>query len=109
MNYDWRFDVIWESLGFLAGGLKLTVVLSVLSMGMSLVFGMGVALARESRWGIVRGIAAAYSDFFRGTPVLVQLLWIYYSLPLLTGIVFSPLSHEANSSFAATREPLAPA
>lgn len=92
MGYQWHFDVVGDSLGFLLGGLRLTVALSVLSMALSLVLGMAVALARNSRWALLRGAAAAYSDFFRGTPVLVQLLWIYYSLPILTGILFSPFA-----------------
>ena len=90
MNYDWHFEVVRESLPFLLGGLKLTVALSVLSMAASLVFGLLVSLARLSRRRVLRGITAGYTDFFRGTPLLVQLLWIYYSLPILTGLVLSP-------------------
>ena len=90
MNYDWHFEVVRESLPFLLGGLKLTVALSVLSMAASLVFGLLVSLARLSRRRVLRGIASGYTDFFRGTPLLVQLLWIYYSLPILTGLVLSP-------------------
>ena len=90
MNYDWHFEVVRESLPFLLGGLKLTVALSVLSMAASLVFGLLVSLARLSRRRALRGIASGYTDFFRGTPLLVQLLWIYYSLPILTGLVLSP-------------------
>ena len=90
MNYDWHFEVVGESLPFLLGGLKLTVALSVLSMAASLVFGLLVSLARLSRRRALRGIASGYTDFFRGTPLLVQLLWIYYSLPILTGLALSP-------------------
>ena len=90
MNYDWHFEVVREALPFLLGGLKLTVALSVLSMAASLVLGLLVSLARLSRRRVLRGLAAAYTDFFRGTPLLVQLLWVYYSLPILTGLVLSP-------------------
>ncbi len=53
-------------------------------------FGLLVSLARLAPWRPLRAIASLYTDFMRGTPLLVQLLWIYYSLPILTGVVFSP-------------------
>ncbi len=90
MGYQWHFEVVGESLGFLLGGLGLTVGLSLLSMAASLVLGMLVSFARLAPWRLLRAIASLYTDFLRGTPLLVQLLWIYYSLPILTGVVFSP-------------------
>ena len=47
--------------------------------------GIVVALVRIARVPILDGIAALYVDFFRATPVLAQLVWIYYALPILTG------------------------
>lgn len=90
MGYQWHFEVVGESLEFLLGGLGLTVGLSLLSMGAGLVLGMLVSFARLASWRPLRAIASLYTDFLRGTPLLVQILWIYYSLPILTGIVFSP-------------------
>ena len=90
MGYQWHFEVVGESLEFLLGGLGLTVGLSLLSMGAGLVLGMLVSFARIASWRPLRAIASLYTDFLRGTPLLVQILWIYYSLPILTGVVFSP-------------------
>jgi polar amino acid transport system permease protein len=90
VGYQWRFDVVAESLGFLLGGLGLTAGLSVLAMAASLVLGLLVSFARLAPWRPLRGAASLYSDFLRGTPLLVQILWVYYSLPILTGITFSP-------------------
>lgn len=90
MGYQWHFEVVSESLEFLLGGLGLTVGLSLLSMGAGLVLGMLVSFARLASWRPLRAIASLYTDFLRGTPLLVQILWIYYSLPILTGVVFSP-------------------
>ncbi|MGH2617562.1 MAG: amino acid ABC transporter permease [Thermomicrobiales bacterium] len=95
MGYDWRFDVVAAELEFLLGGLGLTAGLSVLSMAASLVLGMIVSFARLSPWAPIRAISSAYTDFLRGTPLLVQLLWIYYSLPILTGVTFSPFASAA--------------
>jgi polar amino acid transport system permease protein len=90
VGYQWHFEVVGESLEFLLGGLGLTVGLSLLSMGAGLVLGMLVSFARLASWRPLRAIASLYTDFLRGTPLLVQILWIYYSLPILTGVVFSP-------------------
>jgi polar amino acid transport system permease protein len=90
VNYEWHFDVVAESLDFLLGGLGLTIALSVVSMAASLLLGLLVSFARLSPWRPLRAVASVYTDFLRGTPLLVQILWIYYSLPILTGIVFSP-------------------
>jgi polar amino acid transport system permease protein len=90
VGYQWHFEVVGESLEFLLGGLSLTVGLSLLSMAAGLVLGMLVSFARLAPWRPLSTIAALYTDFLRGTPLLVQILWIYYSLPILTGVVFSP-------------------
>ena len=90
MGYQWHFEVVGESLRFLLGGLGLTVGLSLLSMAAGLVLGMLVTFARLAHWRPLHVVASLYVDFLRGTPLLVQILWIYYSLPILTGVVFSP-------------------
>jgi polar amino acid transport system permease protein len=92
VGYEWHFDVVAEELDFLLGGLGWTVGLSLLSMVASLALGLVICLARLSPLPPLRAIASAYTDFLRGTPLLVQLLWIYYSLPILTGITFSPFT-----------------
>jgi polar amino acid transport system permease protein len=95
VGYEWHFDIVVGELEFLLGGLGLTVGISLLSMVASLILGFVISLARLSPWRLLQSVAAAYSDFLRGTPLLVQLLWIYYSLPILTGVVFSPFASAA--------------
>ncbi|MFN8590626.1 MAG: amino acid ABC transporter permease [Thermomicrobiales bacterium] len=95
MSYQWHFDVVLERLDFLLGGLGLTVALTVVAMAVSLVVGLLVSFARLSAVKPLRMAAAVYSDFLRGTPLLVQILWIYYSLPILTGVTFSPFTSAA--------------
>lgn len=64
---------------FLSGTL-LTIQLVVISAILGLVFAVPVALARLSHNSIVSGLATAYSLFFRGTPLLVQIFLVYYGL-----------------------------
>jgi His/Glu/Gln/Arg/opine family amino acid ABC transporter permease subunit len=69
---------------FLAGML-LTVEIGLVSAGLGLFLGLGLALARRSRLRFLRWPAYAYIEFFRTTPPLVQIVWLYYGLPLLLG------------------------
>lgn len=76
----------------LAEGIVVTILLSVLAMTGALVCGLGVALARLSGRRVISGLAYAYTELFRTTPFLVQMLWIFYALPRLGGPALSPFS-----------------
>ena len=87
--YKWHFEVVRAALPLLLRGIVLTVEASVVSMGLALVLAFVVALARVSQVRALRGVAYAYTEFFRNTPLLMQILWIYYALPLTTGLRLS--------------------
>ncbi len=92
MPYQWRFDVVWEHLPFLLAGLGMTVLMTVLAMLGGLALGLVVALWRLGPWRPLQALAYGYTELFRTTPLLVQIIWIFYVLPLLTGIVLSPFA-----------------
>ena len=62
------------------GGLVMTMQLLAISSAVGIVLSVPLALARLSRSRLVAWPAAAYSNFFRGTPLLVQIYLIYYGL-----------------------------
>jgi polar amino acid transport system permease protein len=64
-------------------GLGITVLLTVIVMAISLLAGVLVAIARLSRFRILRIFLHAYVELFRSTPLLVQLVYIYFALPLI--------------------------
>lgn len=86
----WRWDGFFDYLfnAYLLEGALISVGLTAGALACGLVLGIGVAVLRlpGNRW--LSGLAQAYCWFFRGTPLLVQLLIIYTGLPLL-GIRFS--------------------
>ncbi len=90
MPYTWRFDVVQANLPFILQGLGTTVATTVLCMIGSLLLGLFVALARLSPWRILNLPAYTYTELFRTTPLLVQIVWILYVLPLMTGIILTP-------------------
>ena len=89
MDYRFRFDVVWSNLGYLLDGLGMTLVISLLSLLASIVVGLIIALGRRSRSRWISFPAATYCELFRDTPVLVQLFWVYYVLPVLIGVRLS--------------------
>jgi polar amino acid transport system permease protein len=65
----------------LLGGWPTTVKVAAGALVFALIFGLVIALLRLSRWRALRIPAIAYIEFFRGTPLLVQLFVIYFGLP----------------------------
>lgn len=96
LSFDLKLSIILDKLpnliglhlapnGFLQGA-ALTLFVSVCSIVVSVVLGFVTALARLSSSAVAFGIASFYASFFRGTPLLIQILLIYLGLPQL-GIV----------------------
>ena len=79
--YALDLDAVKDVLPVLLSGVELTVVLSVVVMAISLVFGFAVALLRMSRLRVLRVPAYVYTELFRTTPVLVQIVWFFFVLP----------------------------
>lgn len=69
--------------GFLLGGIPVTVGLTAAAIVGGLILGMILALMRSSQNRLLSGIAKFYIWFFRGTPLLIQLIIIYSGLPAI--------------------------
>ena len=66
-------------------GLYYTLLISVVGLIIGFILGAIFGLGRISRSKILYGISAVYVEVLRGTPVLVQAIWIYFALPLIIG------------------------
>lgn len=86
LAYDFDWSAISPSLPLLLQGLVLTVEISVVVIIIATVLGFPLAVARMSKHEIIRWPAQAYIEVFRCTPLLVQLLWVFYALPAVLGI-----------------------
>ncbi len=84
------FSPIWDSWQYLLGGLGLTLWLSALTLVCSALVGTLLALTRiyGPRW--VAMLLVFYIDSMRAIPVLVVLVWVYFSVPILSGFNFPP-------------------
>ncbi len=71
---------MFNSLPILVQGALVTIEISLLAMAGAILLGLIVALMRISKVKILQYIAKVYISFFRGTPLLVQLLILYFGL-----------------------------
>jgi polar amino acid transport system permease protein len=90
--YTWDFSALWEYRWLFLQGLGLTVSFTVAIVIGGLALGMLAAMGLLSRLRVVRAIALMFTEVFRCTPVLVQLIWFYYALPILAGIEMTPIT-----------------
>lgn len=80
-----NFDLVVNSFPLLLVGAGVTIKITALSVALGVVIGLFVGIARISRIKFLRVLAAIYVDFFRGTPLLVQIFLVYFALPVITG------------------------
>lgn len=93
------FQNVWLTLSKYSGmfliGIQNTLILALFSVCFGTVLGTMMAMARLSRLKPLKWFATAYIEFVRGTPLLVQLMFIFYGLPML-GVTFPEISFIPN-------------
>ena len=78
------------NLKFLLSGLTTTIYISIVSIIISMILGFVVAIPSLAENRFLTYINIGYVEIVRAVPLLVLILWIYYGLPIMTGISFSP-------------------
>ena len=96
-GYSWGWYVVspltdqgQSNIVFLTSGLWQTIAVSLLAILVSIPLGLLVALPGFSRRPWLRALNRGYVEFVRSIPILPLMLWVYYGLPVLTGINFDP-------------------
>ena len=75
---------------FLLSGMGVTIYISVISIIISMILGFIVAIPSLAKNRFLTYINIGYVEIVRAIPLLVLILWIYYGLPIMTGLSFSP-------------------
>jgi glutamate/aspartate transport system permease protein len=85
LTYDFRWSVLWEPpyRDMLLYGIRMTLVVSPLAWTLACILGVAVAVCRTAPWRMPRALATLYVEFFRNTPLLVQLFFWYFGIPQL--------------------------
>ena len=88
MNFN--FDLVVTSFPLLLLGAGVTIKITAMSVALGVLIGLFVGIARICRVRPLRFLAAVYVDFFRGTPLLVQIFLFYFAVPVITGQRIDP-------------------
>jgi polar amino acid transport system permease protein len=86
MEYDWNFAIVWDYRAVLLRGLLYTVMLAAITIVTSMILGLALALLRGSKIPFVYPVISTMISVVRAVPVLVLLVWMYYCLPIITGL-----------------------
>lgn len=90
MTFDW--NIVWSSLPRLVDGAWMTIWLSVVTMLLAIPGGLALALLRLSGIKPLAMAATAFVEFFRATPLILQIYWVYYVLPAYFDIQLSQIA-----------------
>ncbi|MEU5715662.1 ectoine/hydroxyectoine ABC transporter permease subunit EhuC [Streptomyces sp. NPDC020403] len=84
-------SVLGEEFPQVRSGLGVTLEATVLGSLLALVLSFALGLMAGSKLLLVRGVSRTVVEFFRGTSLYIQLFWLYYAMPPLTGYELTPL------------------
>src|SRR5436190_15160837 len=80
-SFEW--SIIWDSRGPLFDGFKNTMKAGVVGILLAYVVGLVLGAVRAHRIPVLNQVAAVYVELIRNTPILVQIFFLYYGLPVL--------------------------
>ncbi len=86
MGYQWSFGFLWRYTSLFITGIGYTLAYTVGTVILGLIIGLALGLGRlsPSRW--VNAPLVAFIEVFRCTPLLVQIVWFYYALPVILNV-----------------------
>lgn len=90
MQFEW--SAIWPAIPILLEGAKLTLWISVLGLLGGLIIGVTAGFARAYGGWLSRNIALVFIELIRGTPIVVQVMFIYFALPMMMPLRIDPFS-----------------
>ena len=86
MGYEWSFGFLWRYQRLFVTGIEVTLAYTFGTIFLGLVIGLAIGLARLSKSWLVNAPLVALIEIFRCTPLLVQIVWFYYALPVILGV-----------------------
>jgi polar amino acid transport system permease protein len=84
--YAWDFSFLWHYRWLILWGLGITIAYTIGTILIGFLIGLATGLLRLSRSRLLTLPLVAYVEIFRCTPLLVQIIWFYYALPVVLGI-----------------------
>ena len=91
-NFTFQWDVVWDSVPTLLVGAKMTIIITIAGLLIGFFLGALFGLMKITRNKALRKLAGLYIESVRGTPLMVQVMFLYFGLPLALGMRISPLT-----------------
>lgn len=98
-NLDFR-TAFTDLSPLLLEGMWVAVKATISGFALAVVIGVFIALGRLSKSRLLNGVLVTFLEIIRGTPLLVQLVYMYYVVPLLISILFQFINPELHFSFS---------
>lgn len=92
MAFEFRPDVMWDTMPLLLGGMETTLGITIGGLALGLLLGVLTGLVNSGRNRLLRAIAIVYIEAIRGTPLIVQVMFLYFGLPLALGVRIPPIT-----------------
>ncbi len=89
MNFDSRY--IWDALPLLMQGLQLTLIISLSGLLGGLIIGLLAGTCRTLGGTISKTVSLVFVELIRGTPIMVQVMFIYFALPMVLPVRIDPV------------------
>ncbi|MCT7321083.1 glutamine ABC transporter permease GlnP [Klebsiella quasipneumoniae] len=89
MNFDSRY--IWDALPLLMQGLQLTLIISLSGLLGGLIIGLLPGTCRALGGAISKTVSLVFVELIRGTPIMVQVMFIYFALPMVLPVRIDPV------------------
>ena len=89
MNFDSRY--IWDALPLLMQGLQLTLIISLSGLLGGLIIGLLAGTCRALGGAISKMVSLVFVELIRGTPIMVQVMFIYVALPMVVPVRIDPV------------------
>ncbi len=90
MDFSWDFSAVLQDWPVLLRGVGVTAGLWAIAFPAAMLLGVLIALAARSTRPLLGAVARGYMELFRNIPILIQLVWFFFALPILTGVQLSP-------------------
>jgi polar amino acid transport system permease protein len=92
MTYHFSFGFMLDYWQALLAGLSTTLEITLICLVLGVLIGFLLSLMRNSDSVFLYGLSSIYVEFFRGTPVLIQLFWIFFCLPIVLHVEIGNLT-----------------
>lgn len=86
-----NFEAIWPSVPYIFKGIGVTLEIVIFASLIGIVLGILLALCKIGKIAPLRWFANFYTSIFRGTPLVLQLMIVYFALPQVLGINIEPI------------------